>query len=156
VPAINLASVEPGNEIIVILEIRPTPRLPQGICPAKEFQMKSDPVKQFLALRTTLAQEKERLRARLVEIQRALAAGSISAKAASRPRRASAKNPMSLKQAVVRVTLKKPMKKEEILRAVRKEGYRFSGKDPMNSLNVALYTRGNFRNQNGLFSPYKQ
>ena len=118
--------------------------------------MNPDPVKQFLALRTTLAQEKARLQARLVEIQRALAAGSIPSKPVSHKRRTPVKNSVSLKQAVVRATLKKPLKKEEILRAVRRAGYRFSGKDPMNSLNVALYTRGNFRNQNGLFSPYRQ
>jgi hypothetical protein len=117
--------------------------------------MKADPIKQFIALRTTLAQEKECLQARLVEIQRALASGFIPSKAVPRPRRAPAKNRVSLRQAVVEVTLKKPMKKEEILRAVRKAGYRFTGKDPMNSLNVALYTKGNFRNQQGLFSPYK-
>lgn len=118
--------------------------------------MRADPVKQFITLRSTLTTEKERLQARLAEIQRALAAGSTPPKAAPRKRRAPVRNRMSLKQAVIRVTLKRPMKKEEILRAVRKAGYRFTGKNPMNSLNVALYTKGNFRNENGLFSPHKK
>lgn len=115
--------------------------------------MRADPVKQFISLRSTLTTERARLQARLTEIQRALAAGAIPSKPSPRLRRASSKNNTSLKQVVIRVTSRKPMRKEEILRAVRKAGYRFVGKNPMNSLNVALYTKGNFRNENGLFSP---
>lgn len=116
--------------------------------------MKPDPIKQYLALRTALTEEQKRLQARLIEIQQALASGTVPARTAARVR-APVRNSMSLKQAIIRVTMKKPLPKDEILRAVRRAGYRFAGKDPMNSLNVALYTKGNFRNQAGRFSPYK-
>ncbi len=62
---------------------------------------------------------------------------------------------MSLKEAVTRVTRTKPMTRQEILEAIKKAGYKFTARDPMNSLSVTLYTKGNFKNQNGKFSPLK-
>jgi hypothetical protein len=120
-----------------------------------------DAVKQFVALRATLAQEKARLEARLSEINRALGerAPAITSAAprstAARGRRSRATNAMSLKEAVTRVTRNKPMTRPEILQAIKKIGYKFTAKDPMNSLNVTLYTKGNFKNDNGKFSPVK-
>lgn len=122
-----------------------------------------DAVKQFVALRAALAQEKARLETRLAEISRALGeaparAAAPSTSAPKRPRRrgrARASNTMSLKEAVTRVTRNKPMTRSEILEAIKKIGYKFSAKDPMNSLNVTLYTKGNFKNDNGKFSPVK-
>ena len=122
-----------------------------------------DAVKQFVALRAALAQEKARLETRLAEINRALGEGapartvtqSASAPAGPRGRRSRASNTMSLKEAVTRVTRNKPMTRPEILEAIKKIGYKFTAKDPMNSLNVTLYTKGNFKNDNGKFSPLK-
>src|SRR5687767_9648768 len=102
--------------------------------------MKVDSVKQFVALRTALTQEKARLESRLAEINRAL--GETSAPASSAPQAASrgrAANTLSLREAVARVTKDKALTKKEILQAIGKIGYKFSARDPMNSLNVALY-----------------
>jgi hypothetical protein len=120
--------------------------------------MKLDPVKQFVALRAALVNEKARLEARLVEINRALnqTTRAVSAPAtAGKTSRQRARNQMSLKEAVIRVTKGKPLTKPEILDAIGKIGYRFAAKDPTNSLNVTLYTKGNFKNKDGRFSPLK-
>ena len=119
-----------------------------------------DAVKQFVALRTALTAEKARLEARLAEINRALGQGApasrtIAEQSSARGGRVRAKNTMSLKEAVTRVTRNKPMTRNEILEAIRKIGYKFTAKDPMNSLNVTLYTKGNFKNDKGKFSPAK-
>jgi hypothetical protein len=118
--------------------------------------MKVDAVKQFVALRAALTSEKARLQVRLAEIERALGAAAPSVKSVpSSSRRARARNAMSLKEAVARVTRNKPMTRPEILEAIKKIGYKFTAQDPMNSLNVTLYTKGNFKNKNGKFSPLK-
>jgi hypothetical protein len=120
--------------------------------------MKVDSIKQFVALRAALTNEKARLEARLAEINRALGqTGPAPAPAKSKPvvSRARARNAMSLKEAVTRATRNKPMTRQEILKAIGKLGYKFTAKDPMNSLNVTLYTKGNFKNANGKFSPLK-
>ena len=120
--------------------------------------MKIDPVKQFVALRAALVNEKARLEARLAEINRALSQAPRSKPALSTSRATShprAQNKISLKEAVARATKDKPLTKPEILEAIRKIGYRFSATNPMNSLNVTLYTKGNFKNKNGKFSPLK-
>lgn len=120
--------------------------------------MKVDTVKQFVALRAALVNEKARLEARLVEINRALSqttrAVPASAPAARAPRHR-ARNELSLKEAITRVTKNKPLTKAEILEAIKKVGYKFAAQNPMNSLNVTLYTKGNFKNANGKFSPLK-
>lgn len=123
--------------------------------------MKVDAVKQFIALRAALTSEKTRLEARLAEIDRALgqAVGRSSAKGAVAtvppPRHKRANNVVSLKEAVIQATKNKPLTKREILEAIKRNGYRFSAKNPMNSLNVTLYTKGNFKRANGKFSPLK-
>jgi hypothetical protein len=125
--------------------------------------MKIDMLKQYIALRRSLLTEKAALEARILEINRALSdngsfgpvAGKATAplaKAARRPRKR-LKNPLSLKAAVAKVTTGKPLSKSEILEAVQKLGYRFTAKNPMNSLNTVLYSGNNFKNQNGKFSP---
>ena len=44
--------------------------------------------------------------------------------------------------------------KQEILDAIHKLGYRFTTKNPMNSLGVILYGKNpRFKNENGRFSP---
>ena len=52
-----------------------------------------------------------------------------------------AKNKTSLRLTIVSVLGKKHLGKKEILTAVQKAGYKFSTKDPMNSLQVQLYTK---------------
>lgn len=128
--------------------------------------MKIDSLRQFVTLQQALLKEKAALQARLAQIEQALG-GSVAATApASVPTPAPAaparkglprvKNPMSLKAAVVQVTSVKPLTKPEILAAIHKLGYRFTGKNPTNSLNVALYTGKQFKNDGGKFSPAKK
>jgi hypothetical protein len=62
---------------------------------------------------------------------------------------------LSLREAVRKATSARPLTKAEILNAISKLGYRFTAKDPMNSLNVVLYTKGQFKNDGGKFSPAK-
>ena len=52
-----------------------------------------------------------------------------------------AKNKTSLREAITAALGKKHLTKEEILKAVLASGYKFSAKDPMNSLQVQLYTK---------------
>lgn len=116
--------------------------------------MSTDTLKQYLALRDALVKERATLTERLNRIKRALA-GELSAVAAgARPKAARRfANKLSLRQAVITATSVKPLTKPEIMAAIRKLGYRFTAKDPMNSLNVILYTKGQFKNDGGRFSP---
>ncbi len=129
--------------------------------------MKSDKLRQFVILRDSLQNEKAQLEARLAQIYKALgeegraSAPTSTARPVGRPvgrpsgapRKVS--NELSLKEAVRKVTTGRPSTKQEILKAINKIGYRFSAKDPMNSLNVVLYTKGQFKNDSGKFSPEK-
>ena len=60
---------------------------------------------------------------------------------------------MSLREAIFRATSARPLTKPEIYDAVEALGYRFTGKDPMNAINVQLYTKGQFRRSGRKFSP---
>ena len=115
-----------------------------------------DPLKRFVLLRSSLENEKARLERRLREIDGVLGEKNPAPLAAARAparKRQPIKNPMPLRQAIVKATSARPLTKKEILAAVRKLGYRFAAKDPMNSINVLLYTRGLFKRQDGRFSP---
>src|SRR5262245_4887769 len=117
--------------------------------------MKPDRLKKFVALRQALLEEKAHLEQRLEQLDQALAwngSGQTirpSPPLSARPKRP--KNPLSLKAAVMQVTRNKGLTKPEILSAIRKLGYRFTAKDPVNSLNTVLYTRKAFKNQGGKF-----
>ncbi len=124
--------------------------------------MNTDTLKQFISLRKSLIREKARLEqekskieGRLMEIDTALGE-SISKPSPRKIKGEHAKNPMSLKEAVVKVTSARPMTKAEILAAVQELGYRFRGKNPKNSLNVLLYGKNpKFKSFDGRFSPVK-
>ena len=124
--------------------------------------MKIDSVRQFLSLQESLRKERAQLEARLAQLNEALGssqnrvtAPAAAFKKAAAKRGPRARNEMSLKEAVTQATKDKPLTKPEILEAIKKLGYRFVAKDPMNSLNVTLYTKGNFKNAGGKFSPAK-
>lgn len=118
--------------------------------------MKVDSLKQFVALRAALTQEKARLESRLAEINRVLGTGPEAAARVARLN-AGRRNAMSLREAVARATKDKALTKQEILQAIDKLGYKFTASDPMNSLNVALYTPGNFKNNgDGTFRALKK
>lgn len=127
--------------------------------------MKSDSIKQFVALRDSLQQERTALLARLAEINRALGTTSVASAAApaergrppgSRGRGLKRmKNPMSLREAIAMATKKKPLDRHEILAAIAKLGYRFATSNPMNTLCSVLYAKGQYKNTNGKFAPMK-
>jgi hypothetical protein len=121
----------------------------------------NDRLQRYLASLDELRTEKAELESRLEKINQALA-GSPPAGRGGRGKRAGRRaggggrrrNGLSLRAAVVQVTKNRPLAKAEILDAVRKLGYKFATKDPMNSLNAMLYAPANkFRNQDGKFSP---
>ncbi|HVY72189.1 MAG TPA: hypothetical protein VHH73_19810 [Verrucomicrobiae bacterium] len=116
-----------------------------------------------MKLRASLLKEKAKLETRLGELDNALADGEMTAMPARRGRPAGVssaknggrrpKNVLSLREAVGKVTGSRAMTKKEIFDAVQKIGYKFGGKDPMNSLNVVLYSKKQFKNDGGKFSP---
>jgi hypothetical protein len=136
--------------------------------------MKTDILKQYLTFQDALKKERAQLEQRLEQIKQVLA-GKDSALAArlaapvARPARRGAglvrkagkkpvkpiRNKMSLREAVIQVTKDKPLTKQEILAAIHKLGYRFATKNPLNTLSVVLYSKKQFKNQNGKFSPGK-
>jgi FtsZ-interacting cell division protein ZipA len=62
------------------------------------------------------------------------------------------KNKLSLKQIALAVTKGKALDAKQILEAAKKAGHKFSGKNPLNSLRVMLYTNKKaFKNNKGKF-----
>ena len=62
------------------------------------------------------------------------------------------KNKLSLKQVALAVTKGKALDVKQILEAAKKAGHKFSGKNPLNSLRVMLYTNKKaFKNNKGKF-----
>jgi hypothetical protein len=123
-------------------------------------------IKQFVAMRESLQAERDQLLARLAEINAALGIGNaapaapaavaVSAARAARQTRRTGKrirNILSLKAAVTKVTKEKAMTKDEILGAIAKLGYRFNTANPVSSLNSVLYSKRQFKNVGGKFSP---
>jgi hypothetical protein len=104
----------------------------------------TDALKQYAELRDSISAERERLMARLREIDAAIGATDLrgrpsyqSGSAAGAPR---ARNDMSLKETVIKVLSGgKSLTKHEILEAVLATGYQFTTSDPINSLGVVIY-----------------
>jgi hypothetical protein len=125
--------------------------------------MKID-IRRYLSLRDSLLKEKNGLEVRLREINQALGqvssttsarhAPSTSVAGRGRPgRRRRGGGGISLRDAVLQVASGTPLSKHEILDRVQALGYRFSTKNPLNSLGVILYGKSpKFRNENGRFS----
>lgn len=128
--------------------------------------MKSNALHQYVQLRSTLLKEKARLEAHLARLNKALAGGNASAVLTPAPAapaarvgrkhsKKRAKNTFSLKEAVLEAIKDKALTKPEILEAIHKSGYKFAAKNPMNSLNVLLYTDKSFNKADGKFSAAK-
>jgi len=124
--------------------------------------MKHDVLRQFAALKKSRELEKAQLQDRLRKIEEVLNDSTPTEPSPAKQARASktgrrkAKNPMSLKKAVIKVLGKNSMTKPEILSAVQKIGYHFTGKNPMNSLGVLLYSNKSvFKNVGGKFGVRK-
>ena len=119
----------------------------------------SDPLKAFVALRTSLEAERAKLTARLREVDAALGTivtvAATAAKPASAPalKQKRAKNELSLKEAVLQALGKSALSKADLLAAVKKLGYQFAAKNPTSSLNALLYgKKPKFKSQDGKFS----
>ena len=75
-------------------------------------------------------------------------------KAAKKAPAKKAKNKVSLKQVALAVTKDNALDAKQILEAATKAGHKFSGKNPLNSLRVMLYTNKKaFKNNKGKFTP---
>jgi len=73
-------------------------------------------------------------------------------KAAKKAPAKKVKNKLSLKQVALAVTKGKALDAKQILEAAKKAGHNFSGKNPLNSLRVMLYTNKKaFKNNKGKF-----
>lgn len=117
-------------------------------------------IEKFVTLRAELLKEKAALEARLARITAALGDSPVQTRAkaaipARRGGRARVRNKMSLKEAVLQVTRAKPLARQEIITAVKKIGYKFRTKDPLNSLNMVVYSSKAFKNLGGKFAPIK-
>ena len=120
--------------------------------------MKHDSIQTYIALRESLLKERATLEAKLSRINEALKSdGHVPAVRAAKPTSPKpakrTKNRLSLKAAITEVTKAKPLTKPEILAAVKKLGYKFGGAKPINSLNVVLYSKRQFKNSGGKFGP---
>lgn len=108
-----------------------------------------DVLKQYMSLRDALVEERTKLKARIANIDKLLGEaikfedsgvqqpqpGTV----AEPPKRV--RNPISLRDAVVKLLAERPMTKKEILERLRVMGYQFTAKNPMNSLNALMYGR---------------
>ena len=128
--------------------------------------MRTDILQQYVASQEALKREKSALENRLTRINQALsgrimlsaARAGVALPAPRSARRPSkrAANSLSLVEAMRKATSAKPLTKPEILAAIKKMGYKFESSNPMNSVNVKLYTRGLFlKKPGGRFSPAK-
>ncbi len=119
--------------------------------------VKADALQQYVQLRDALLKEKGALEARLAHINKALGGGAEAlVRTAFGPGRKRAKNKMSLKEAVIQAITSKALTKPEILEAIKANGYKFATKNPMNSLNVLLYSGKTFKKvEGGKFSVAK-
>ena len=128
--------------------------------------MRNDSLQQFLKLRRELAEEKSSIEQRLKEINSALGdmpsvstpstepqANDSSGPSPARKGRKKRNGGQSLRDVVVQVLGDQSMTKAEILDAVKQSGYKFSTKNPMNSLGVILYGKDpKFSRVDGRFS----
>jgi hypothetical protein len=132
------------------------PSLCQAANNYNKSRMKIDPIKQYVSLRRQLVDEKRRIETRLLDINAALneSAPASAIPPAARVMKGKAKpGALSVKQAVVQVTSKRAMTKEEILGEVRKLGVVIRSDDPFNYLNTILYGKNpRFRREDGKFS----
>lgn len=118
--------------------------------------MKSDSLKQFIALRDSILAEREHLIVRLRELDEAIGAMGFKPHQkfySPRTPTGRVRNELSLKEAVLKVIDGKALSKHDILNSVLSLGYQFSTDDPLNSLSVILYGKSpKFKNDNGKFS----
>jgi hypothetical protein len=132
--------------------------------------MKNDPLTQYARLRQEVVKEKEQLEARLAEINAVLQpemqipsgalgkvtsehVGKLARAAKARPgRKPSAGNSMSMREAVVKALSKGPVARKDLVKAVEGVGYKFTTKNPLNSIGSVLYAKNSpIKNKDGKF-----
>lgn len=112
-----------------------------------------DNLKQYESARAKLEAEKADLEERLSTIVAALGSTNGTAPPVQSRRPIGSGQP-SLKSLVLEVTGKRPLSKQDIMRAVLAKGYQFTTAKPFSSLNALLYDRkSGVINRNGLFGP---
>mgnify|MGYP001463163019 CR=1 FL=1 len=128
-----------------------------------EQRVAEDKMKEELRLRAMVAHlptesraaKERRLKKEAEEKAKAAAKAKDAPKATpkgkAKPKAKRARNKVSLREAVTGIIKGKPLDKKSILAELEKSGYKFSTKNPMNSLNVVLYT-GKYKRADGKFS----
>lgn len=130
--------------------------------------MKNDSLTRYVQIHASLLKEKAALESRLTQINQALAvgAGTASRPVAAAPVKAAAKasapvlrkkravrrradNELTLLQAMGKAMGANALTKPEIRKGIEVAGYKFTGSNPMNSINVKLYTKGLFKKHPG-------
>lgn len=114
-----------------------------------------DALKNYTALRDSIFAEREKLIARLREIDDAIGPQALRGQDNYGPRTPTGRtrNEMSLKDTVIEVLKGKTLTKREVLDAVIAKGYVFSTHDPLNSLGVILYGQKKLiKSERGRFS----
>jgi hypothetical protein len=126
--------------------------------------MRNDPLQQFAKLRQQLLQEKSQIEARLGEINRVL--GSETTPSATPPadlpgdvapvgRRGRGRrggNEMSLREAVLQALAHGPVARKDLVKAVQDVGYKFTTKNPLNSIGSILYGKNTpVKSKDGMF-----
>ena len=143
-----------------------------------------DPLNIYVKSRNALLEEKEQLEQRLAQLTDAiqapgkgkgkgkakakLSAGTRKLKTAGRKGAGKAakkaktakggyvrKNMKPLSDYIYEATKDRALSRREILDEVVRLGYKFSSKDPLNSLSQTLYSSGKFEKSNGKFWPKK-
>ena len=124
--------------------------------PAKKTAAKRGrPAKKKAAAKRKTVKKKAAKKAPKKAVKKAAkkASKKASKKAAKKAPAKKVKNKLSLKQVALAVTKGKALDAKQILGAAKKAGHKFSGKNPLNSLRVMLYTNKKaFKNNKGKFT----
>jgi hypothetical protein len=118
--------------------------------------MRNDPLQQYAKLRRQLLEEKTKLEARLNEISQVLGSEGIQTRPAAtvqtqespskpkarRRRRYGARNTITMREAILEALSDRPLSRKELLKAVQAIGFRFTTKNPLNSISSVLYAKG--------------
>jgi len=126
-----------------------------GTAPAK----RRGPAKKKKAAKTKTVKKKAAKKAPKKAVEKAAkkaakkAPKKVGKKVAKKAPAKKAKNKVSLKQVALEVTKGKALDAKQILEEAKKAGHKFSGKNPLNSLRVMLYTNKKaFQNNKGKFT----
>ena len=126
-----------------------------GTAPAK----RRGPAKKKKAAKTKTVKKKAAKKAPKKAVEKAAkkaakkAPKKVGKKVAKKAPAKKAKNKVSLKQVALEVTKGKALDAKQILEEAKKAGHKFSGKNPLNSLRVMLYTNKKaFKNNKGKFT----